>query len=362
MAPLCLTSTLLESPLYTVNRHRRSCTRLRVCTWLRRIRSKATGNKFLRSTVAVSATIRGRLAFDSAMQLCRNEDYSVGVIITTGMPEPVLEKIRFKRVSGCHAECQMKEEICLTSRTPFMKFLIVDDEKLARERLIRLLGRLHPEADCLQANDGASAVAIAVQAQPDIVLLDIQMPGMDGIAVAAELEQMDVPPAIAFCTAYDEYALQALQHQAVAYLLKPVREAELAKSLHAAGKVNRMQLAQLRQKAAAPNPATLVSETTQGFVSVPLDEVRCFIAEDKYITAYTAGETMLINDTLKRLEQAHGDQLVRIHRNALAAVRHIARLQKEPDGNWVAVFEGLTKRPAISRRHLTEVKRRVASG
>ena len=100
-----------------------------------------------------------------------------------------------------------------------MKILVVDDEPLARERLLRLLARIQPSATCLHAADGVEAMAQVVAENPDLVLLDIRMPGKDGIEVATELDQLDSPPAVVFCTAYDEYALQAVQHQAVAYLL-----------------------------------------------------------------------------------------------------------------------------------------------
>ena len=100
-----------------------------------------------------------------------------------------------------------------------MKILVVDDEALARERLERLVTRLLPEACCLEAGDGLQALRIVEQQAPDLLLLDIRMPGMDGIEVATHLDSLENPPAVIFCTAYDEYALQALQHQAVAYLL-----------------------------------------------------------------------------------------------------------------------------------------------
>ena len=115
-----------------------------------------------------------------------------------------------------------------------MKILVVDDEPLARERLLRILGSLQPGAECKEAASGQEALQLVESINPDLVLLDIRMPGMDGIEVATHLDTLENPPAIVFCTAFDEYALQALQHQAVAYLLKPVREAELARALGAA--------------------------------------------------------------------------------------------------------------------------------
>ncbi|RLQ20985.1 response regulator [Seongchinamella sediminis] len=239
-----------------------------------------------------------------------------------------------------------------------MKILVVDDEPLARERLLRLVARIRPQATCLQAADGNEALARAASADPDLVLLDIRMPGKDGIEVAAELDQLESPPAIVFCTAYDEYALQALQHQAVAYLLKPVREAELAQALASAGRVNRVQLAALRND---DGPRSSVSsQTHRGLESLPVAQVRCFLAEQKYVTAMTPERELLIPDTLKDLEQEFAACFLRIHRNALVALAHIQRLAKNPDGTWQVVLEGVDVRPAISRRHLAEVKQRLA--
>ena len=126
-----------------------------------------------------------------------------------------------------------------------MKIMVVDDEALARERLLRLLPRVQPEVECLQASGGEEALALVESEVPDLLLLDIRMPGVDGIEVASRLGELEQPPAIVFCTAYEEYALQALQHNAVAYLLKPVREKDLVDALANAGRVNRLQLASM---------------------------------------------------------------------------------------------------------------------
>lgn len=252
-----------------------------------------------------------------------------------------------------------------------MKILVVDDEALARERLLRLLARLEPSAQCWQASDGSGAVALVAEHDPDLLLLDIRMPGMSGMELAAQLDQSDNPPAIIFCTAYDEYALEALQHQAVAYLLKPVREAELARALAAAGRVNRVQLAALAalagMGAAADEGVTtgrslLSSQTHRGVQTMPVDEVRCLLAEQKYVTACSPAGTLLIPDTLKELEQEFGERFIRVHRNALVAREHIVRLQREEEGPWHVVLDGVSERPVVSRRHLAEVKRRLVQG
>ena len=239
-----------------------------------------------------------------------------------------------------------------------MKILLVDDEALARQRLRRLLGKLRPDATVLEAASGDDALALLTRQEPSLLLLDIRMPGMDGMAVAAQLDRLPQPPAIIFCTAYDEYALEALQHQAVAYLLKPVREAELARALAAAGRVNRVQLAALAGSD-APGRSQVSSQGHRGLETLAIAEVRCFIAEQKYVTAIAPGRQLLLQDALKDLERELATDFIRVHRNALVAVAHIQRLRREPDGTWWVDLDGVATRPQVSRRHLAEVKARL---
>ena len=233
-----------------------------------------------------------------------------------------------------------------------MKCLVVDDEALARQRLLRLLAKLQPDSTCFEAGSGEQALALVAEQQPDLLLLDIRMPGMDGIAVAEALESLEQPPAVVFCTAYDEYALEALQHEAVAYLLKPVREADLEKALASAGRVNRLQLAAMR---GGEGRTQVSSQGHRGVETLPLEDIRCFIAGQKYVTAYAPQRELLLPDTLKDLEQEFGDHFLRVHRNALVALRHVVRLARDESG-WVVELDGIDERPAISRRHLAEVK------
>jgi two-component system response regulator AlgR len=252
-----------------------------------------------------------------------------------------------------------------------MKILVVDDEPLARERLLRLLHKLRPGARCWEAGSGEQAVALVEEHDPDLLLLDIRMPGMTGIELAARLDRLAQPPAVVFCTAYDEYALAALQHQAMAYLLKPVREQELDSALAAAGRVNRLQLAALdaggvAEAAAGYDGATaprrhLVSHTHKGMETMPVADIRCLLAEQKYVLARSPGGSILIPDTLKELEREFGDRFLRVHRNALVARAHIVRLQRGVDGSWEVLLDGVKERPVVSRRHLAETKRRLLS-
>jgi len=239
-----------------------------------------------------------------------------------------------------------------------LKILLVDDELLARQRLRRLLSKLRPEATVLEAASGTEALAVLAQEEPALLLLDVRMPGMDGIAVASQLEQLPQPPAVIFCTASDEHALEALQHQAVAYLLKPVREVELARALTAAGRVNRVQLAALAGSD-APGRSQVSSQGHRGVETLAMAEVRCFVAGQKYVTAIAPGRQLLLQDALKDLERELAAGFLRVHRNALVAVAHIQRLRREPDGSWWVELDGVDTRPQVSRRHLAEVKSRL---
>ena len=249
-----------------------------------------------------------------------------------------------------------------------MKILVVDDEALARERLLRLLEKSHPDAQCWQAGNGEQALALAREHSPDLLLLDVRMPGMSGIELATRLESEEQPPAIIFCTAYDEYALEALQHQAAAYLLKPVRELDLTQALATAGRINRVQLAALAELGGTDSSelpgerSQLASQTHRGVETVSVADVRCLLAEQKYVTAYSPSGELLIPDALKELEREFGQRFLRVHRNALVAVAHVVRLQRDEQGPWYVVLEGVSQRPMVSRRHLTEVKQRLVSG
>jgi two-component system response regulator AlgR len=241
-----------------------------------------------------------------------------------------------------------------------VKILVVDDEPLARERLLRLVVEQVPGCQCSEAGDGLAALERVREENPDLVLLDIRMPGMDGIEVAGHLGGMEHPPAVVFCTAYDEYALQALEHQAVAYLLKPVRPAALTRALEAAGKVNRVQLAALGEASGVEGDRTSVSSHThRGVETMPVADIRCFVAEQKYVTAVGPGGELMLSESLKDLEQEFGERFVRVHRNALVAIAHVARLERDPGEGWRVVLEGVEARPAISRRHLSEVKQHL---
>jgi two-component system, LytTR family, response regulator AlgR len=244
--------------------------------------------------------------------------------------------------------------------TQALKILIVDDEPLARDRLERMLGGFGGFDVVGHAGNGLQAIETCQDAQPDIVLLDIRMPGMDGLEAARHMMKMEQPPAVVFCTAYDEHAVEAFDVQAVGYLLKPVRKDDLFKALHNARRTNKAQLAAL--SAGQENRRQHISaRTRRGIELVPVESVRYFQADQKYVTMrYDQGE-LLIDETLRELEQEFGDLFVRVHRNALVGVRYLEGLDRDERGHFQIRLRGIDERIEISRRHMSGVRRLIQS-
>lgn len=242
-----------------------------------------------------------------------------------------------------------------------MNVLIVDDEPLARERLARMVGQLdgYRVLEPLASN-GEEALTLIDNLRPDIVLLDIRMPGMDGLQVAAKLCEREAPPAVIFCSAHDEFALEAFQVSAVGYLVKPVRQEVLAEALKKAERPNRVQLAALTRPAtdhAAPR-SHIGARTRKGIDLIPLEQVIYFIADHKYVTLRHEHGEVLLDEPLKALEDEFGDRFVRIHRNALVARARIERLQRTPLGHFQLYLRGLGDEAlTVSRRHVAGVRK-----
>lgn len=233
--------------------------------------------------------------------------------------------------------------------------LIADDEPLARERIRRLVDALPGYRVCGEAADGDSTLKQVAELEPDILLLDIRMPGMDGMEAASRLSQLTNPPALIFCTAYDHYAIQAFDVQATAYLLKPVRKEALAEALARAGRVNRVQLQALNGQS-GQGPEQLAVRTHRGTELIDLREILYCEADQKYVTIHhDRGETVC-DYTLKELESSYPGTLLRIHRNTLVGVRFIQGLKRTPDGhNLVLLRDGRGQLP-VSRRHTSNVR------
>ena len=239
-----------------------------------------------------------------------------------------------------------------------MKILIVDDEQLARTRLRGMLQQLNGYEVVAEAANGKQALEASQIHQPDVVLLDIRMPGMDGLEAAEHLSKLDTPPAVIFTTAYNDYALAAFKTHAVDYLLKPVRKEHLQQALTAAHQLNRAQLQAIGEADARHAEPGHISARVKGNIQlIPVDKIYYFQAEHKYVTVgYPEGE-VLIEDSLVTLEKKFSQRFMRIHRNALVAIEHIAALEKDKQGHCHIKLKECDKLLEISRRHLPTVRK-----
>lgn len=243
-----------------------------------------------------------------------------------------------------------------------MKIAIADDEAPARERLRRLLDEIGGHEIVGEAADGRSALLLAERVQPEVMLLDIRMPGMDGLEVARHLALFERPPAVVFTTAYDSFALKAFETGAIAYLVKPVRRERLAQALVQAVRLTRAQLAALASQEALPARRRHICARLRGRLElVALEEVLYFRADLKYVTVRHLRGEVLIEESLKALEREFGDEFVRVHRNALAALRHIAALERDAAGHFRLRLRGCEETLEVSRRLAAEVKQRIRS-
>jgi two-component system response regulator AlgR len=243
-----------------------------------------------------------------------------------------------------------------------LKMLLVDDEPLARSRMRTLL------ADCKSpAAEVAAEAANAAQAMEhlrrqtfDAVLLDIHMPGADGLALAQVLRTLPEPPAVVFVTAYAEHAVAAFELEAIDYLTKPVR-------------LERLQAALARLERAGPGRAggteseqeVLVIQDRGRTERVPVTEVLYFKAELKYITVRTAARSYILDGSLSELEERHSGQFLRVHRNALVSRRAVRALEKHFDAEegegWAVRLNGIEESLSVSRRQLSAVREALAS-
>ncbi len=235
-----------------------------------------------------------------------------------------------------------------------LRLLLVDDEAPARRRLVEVL------SDCAaslpiqivgEAENGMDALSLLQKLPVDALLLDIRMPGMDGIEVAQHLQKLHRPPAVIFTTAYDTYACQAFEVNAVDYLMKPVRAERLKAALSKARTLSQVALDALRQ--AHPKARSHLSLTEKGrMVLIPVDDIVYLKAEAKYVTVKTLAREFLIEESLIRLESEFGEKFVRIHRNCLVARDRVVEIGKqagEQDAHYLRL-SGLNDRLAVSRR------------
>ncbi len=246
------------------------------------------------------------------------------------------------------------------SERPPLAVLIVDDEPLARMRLRSLVETCsEPPAQVVgEAGDADEAIALLAQQPCDLLLLDIAMPGRDGLKLADELRKRPVPPKVVFVTAHADHALRAFEVDAVDYLTKPVRRERLQAAL--------LRVDERRGIAAPATPQgpMLVVSDRGRVLRVPASEVLYLKAEQKYVTLCSTRGRWVLDDALADLEQRLGPGFLRVHRNAVVALNAVRALERhgEDDGEegWaVRVSNGDWL--AVSRRQLVAVREAVAA-
>lgn len=242
-----------------------------------------------------------------------------------------------------------------------MKCLVVDDELLARERLMRLLEESGDHQVCGQASNGKQALLQVQELRPDVVLLDIRMPGMDGLEAARHLLNLEDAPAVVFTTAYGDHALEAFETQAVDYLLKPIHPERLKLALEKARRLTAAQLTRLDGQADSAR-SHLCARNRGNLELIAIHDIIYLHADSKYVTVCAADRQILIEESLKSLEQEFTDRFVRVHRNALVASALIRGLEKDAEGHCHVVLEGTSERLEVSRRQLPEVRKRIRNG
>jgi two-component system, LytTR family, response regulator AlgR len=239
-----------------------------------------------------------------------------------------------------------------------LRVLVVDDEPLARSRLRTLLGDCREPAAHVadEAGNAAQAMDLLRRFTYDAALLDVHMPGADGLALAQAVRLLPRPPAVVFVTAHAEHAVAAFDLEAADYLTKPVRLERLQQALQ---KVQR--IAHARQAGgAAGEPEILIIQDRGRTERVPLSEVLYFKAELKYVTVRTAAKSYILDASLSELEERHEAHFLRVHRNALVARRAVRALEKHYDPEegegWAVRLTGIDELLAVSRRQLSAVR------
>ena len=237
-----------------------------------------------------------------------------------------------------------------------MKVVIADDEALARERLRTLLSAHEGVEIVAEAENGLTALQACAEFRPDLVLLDIAMPGVDGLEAARHLTAFDPRPAVVFCTAYDEHALSAFEADAIDYLMKPIRPERLAVALE------RARTFMSGRETLAPaepsrQPRTHLCARLRGSLRlIPVEDIRYLQAEEKYVVVHHARGEDLIEESLKSLEEEFGGRFLRIHRNCLIARDSLKELRRDADGHAQAILHGVERPLDVSRRCLADLR------
>lgn len=239
-----------------------------------------------------------------------------------------------------------------------MNVVIADDEPFARERLRDLLAGHADVTVVAEAGDGDAVLRACARWHPDLLLLDVAMPGPDGMEVARRLTAATGAPRVVFCTAYDQYALPAFETAAVDYLMKPVRAERLAMAL------DRVR-AGLQMAAAAETPPVVPGRAPRRQLCVrrrgslrliPVEDIRYLQADEKYVVIHHAKGEDLLEESLRSLEDEFGERFVRIHRNCLIARAQLAELQRGGDGQLLVRLLDGNRLLEVSRRCAAQVR------
>ena len=229
--------------------------------------------------------------------------------------------------------------------------LIIDDEKPARDRLRRLVDAMTGYEVAGEAINGSDALEKIRELTPDILLLDISMPGMDGMSLAHVLQDSGAAPAIIFCTAYQDQALSAFEVEAVDYVVKPVRAERLEKALDKAGRY-------MGEEGEGREEQHFLRSTVGGkVVLTPVARVICLVAEDKYTTVVHENGTTVVDESLTELENCYPSFFFRVHRNALVSRKHLRGLERTSEGSTQVLLSGTERRPEVSRRNVSALRK-----
>ena len=247
-----------------------------------------------------------------------------------------------------------------------IRVFIADDEAPARERLRELLQDIAADVPNMvagEAKNGIEALERLPASAAQVLLLDIRMPGMDGLELARHVAGMETPPAIVFVTAHDKHAIEAFELSALDYLLKPVRAERLAAALKKAAAAGAPRRENLERAAGAPREYLSVAERHR-IVLVPVKDILFLRAEQKYVTVRTREREYLIEESLVALEREFSGPFVRIHRNCLVARLAIRGFERtgggDEEAHWQVVLDGFAERLPVSRRQWPTVRELVA--
>ncbi len=253
-----------------------------------------------------------------------------------------------------------------------LSVLVVDDEPLARLRMRTLLGDCRTPAAVVvgEAADAVAAMALVQHHPCDLVLLDIHLPGTNGLHLAQALARLPVPPAVVFVTAHAEHAVTAFELEALDYLTKPVRLERLQTALRKVQKIAEQRSEQTRAAEADFVKNSVLIQDRGRAERVPLADILYLKAELKYVTVRTAGHSLIYDGSLSEFEDRHGHHWLRIHRNALVARHAIRSLEKHHDpadpndrgDGWAVRLQGVPEPLAVSRRQLAAVREALEGG